>query len=60
LTDETQRKEAYAKAQAMIMDEAPNIFLYAPTYFSAVRDNVGGAILQPDGIPYLRTAHYTA
>jgi glutathione transport system substrate-binding protein len=59
-TDETQRKEAYAKAQAMIMDEAPNIFLYAPTYFSAVRDNVGGAILQPDGIPYLRTAHYTA
>ena len=59
-TDETQRKDAYAKAQAMIMEDAPNVFLYAPTYFSAVRDNVGGALLQPDGIAYLRTAHYTA
>jgi ABC-type transport system substrate-binding protein len=59
-TDDTQRKDAYAKAQQMIMDDAPNIFLYAPTYFSAVRDNVGGAIMQPDGIPYLRTAYYTA
>jgi hypothetical protein len=44
----------------MIMDDAPNVFLYAPTYFSAIRDNAGGAIMQPDGIPYLRTAFYTA
>ena len=59
-TDEAKRKDAYAKAQQMIMDDAPNIFLYAPTYFSAIRDNAGGAIMQPDGIPYLRTAYYTA
>jgi glutathione transport system substrate-binding protein len=59
-TDDAKRKEVYAEAQEMLIDDAPNIFLYAPTYFSAVRDNVGGATMQPDGIPYLRTAHYTA
>ena len=59
-TDDAQRKDAYAKAQQMIMDDASNIFLYAPTYFSAIRDNAGGAIMQPDGIPYLRTAYYTS
>jgi glutathione transport system substrate-binding protein len=59
-TDEAKRKDAYAKAQELIMEDAPHIFLYAPTYFAAVRDNVAGAILQPDGIPYLRTARYTA
>jgi glutathione transport system substrate-binding protein len=59
-TDETQRKGAYANAQQMLMDDAPNIFLYAPTYFAAIRDNAGGAIMQPDGIPYLRSAYYSA
>jgi ABC-type transport system substrate-binding protein len=59
-TEETKRKDVYAKAQEMIMEDAPNVFLYAPTYFSAIRDNVGGVFLQPDGIPYLRTAHYTS
>src|ERR687886_1278769 len=52
-TDETKRKDAYARAQEMIIEDAPNIFLYAPTYLSAVRDNVGCVIVQPDGIPYL-------
>jgi glutathione transport system substrate-binding protein len=59
-TDEAKRKDAYAKAQELIVDDAPNVLLYAPTYFAAVRDNVGGAIMQPDGIPYLRTARFTA
>jgi glutathione transport system substrate-binding protein len=59
-TDETKRRDAYAKAQEMIMEDAPNVFLYAPTYLSALRDNAGGVVLQADGIPYLRTAHYTA
>jgi glutathione transport system substrate-binding protein len=59
-TDEAKRKDAYAKAQEMIMDDAANIFLYAPTYLSALRDNAGGVVLQADGIPYLRTAYYTA
>jgi glutathione transport system substrate-binding protein len=59
-TNETQRKDAYAKAQEMIMDDAANVFLYAPTYFAAVRENVAGVSIQADGIPYLRTARYTA
>lgn len=58
-TDDAKRKEAYAKAQELIVEEAPNIFLYAPTYFAANRDNAGGVTLQPDGIVYMRTAHYT-
>lgn len=57
-TDEAKRKEAYAQAQKLIMEEAPNIFLYAPQYFAANRDNVGGVTVQPDGIVYMRTAHY--
>lgn len=57
-TDEAQRKGAYAKAQQLIMEEAPNIFLYAPQYFAANRDNVGGVTVQPDGIIYMRTAYF--
>ena len=57
-TDEAKRKEAYAKAQELLVEEAPNIFLYAPTYYAANRDTVGGVIVQPDGIIYMRTAHY--
>ncbi len=59
-TDETKRKDVYARAQEMIVEDAPNILLYAPTYFGAVRENVGGVLIQADGIPYLRTAHYTS
>jgi len=42
-TDEAQRKDAYAKAQEVIeviMDDAPNLFLCAPTYFGAIHDNL--------------------
>jgi len=59
-TDEAKRRDAYARAQELIMDDAPNVFLYAPRYFSALRDNAAGAIMQADGIPYLRTAYYTS
>lgn len=57
-TDEDKRKEAYAKAQEQIMEDAPNIFLYAPTYFGAIRDDAGGVITQPDGIVYMRSAFF--
>lgn len=57
-TDEKQRLEAYAKAQETIMDDAPNIFLYLPTYFAANRNDVGGVVVQPDGIVFMRTAYY--
>ncbi len=58
LTDETQRKAAYAKAQQLLMEDVPNILLYAPTYFGAIRDNAGGVLTQPDGVVYLRTAYF--
>jgi glutathione transport system substrate-binding protein len=57
-TDETKRLEAYAKAQETIMDDAPNIFLYLPTYFAANRKDVGGITVQPDGIVFMRTAYF--
>ncbi len=57
--DETQRKEAYANAQQTIWDDAPNIFLYAPTYFAANVEGVSGVVVQPDGIVYMRTAAYS-
>jgi glutathione transport system substrate-binding protein len=57
-TDETKRLDAYAKAQETIMDDAPNIFLYLPTYFAANRKDVGGITVQPDGIVFMRTAYF--
>jgi len=57
-TDDTKRKEAYAKAQELLMEDVPNILLYAPTYFGAIRDNAGGVLAQPDGVVYLRTAYF--
>ncbi|HET7037795.1 MAG TPA: ABC transporter substrate-binding protein, partial [Thermomicrobiaceae bacterium] len=58
LTDENQRKEAYAKAQETIWDDAPNIWLYAPTYFAANLQDAIGVVVQPDGIVYMRSAAY--
>jgi len=58
LVDPDQRKEAYAKAQELIMEDAPNIFLYAPTYFGAIRDDAGGVSTQADGVVYMRTAYF--
>jgi glutathione transport system substrate-binding protein len=57
-TDEAKRKDAYAKAQDLIMEEVPNIFLYAPTFFGAIRNTNGGVIVQADGVVYMRTAYY--
>lgn len=57
-TDEAKRKDAYAKAQDLIMEEVPNIFLYAPTFFGAIRNTNGGVVVQADGVVYMRTAYY--
>lgn len=56
--DVQKRLDAYAKALAVIWDDAPNIFLYAPTYFAANRQDAGGVVVQPDGIVFMRTAYY--
>ncbi|MBI3979339.1 MAG: glutathione ABC transporter substrate-binding protein GsiB [Chloroflexi bacterium] len=57
-TDEAKRKEVYAKAQELIMEEVPNLYLYSPIYFGAIRDNVGGVRLQADGVVFMRTAYH--
>lgn len=41
------RAELYAKAQEIIMDEAPWIFLYYPKQALAVRENVSGISILP-------------
>jgi glutathione transport system substrate-binding protein len=58
LVDPEKRAEAYAQAQELLMEEVPNLYLYAPTYFGAIRSDAGGVTVQPDGVVYIRTAHW--
>jgi ABC-type transport system substrate-binding protein len=58
LIDEEERMEAYRKAQELIWEELPNIYLYAPLYLGAIRDEIGGVFVQPDGVVYMRTAYF--
>ena len=57
--DPAKRQAAYAQAQQLIMDDAVNLFLYAPTLFGGIRSNAGGVVVQPDAVIYMRTAYYT-
>lgn len=59
LSDPVARAEAYANAQARIMELAPMIFLYAPDYLGALGKNAGGCLTQADGVVFIRTAHWT-
>jgi glutathione transport system substrate-binding protein len=54
------RQAAYARAQEIVMDEAPWIFLWVPTTLGGIRKEVSGMVIQPDGIAYMRTAHFVA
>lgn len=58
LADPVARAEAYATAQARIMEMAPNIFLYAPDYLGALAPGAGGCLTQADGVVFLRTAFW--
>lgn len=58
LSDPEARAEAYATAQRKIMELAPNIFLYAPTYFGAISAEAGGVTTQADGVVFMRTAYW--
>lgn len=58
LADPDERMEAYANAQRAIMEAAPNIFLYAPTYLGAINVGAGGVTVQPDGVVFFRTAYW--
>lgn len=58
--DEEERAGVYAAAQEIIMDDAPNIFLYAPRYFSGIREDVEGVSTTQIGVVFMRTAAFTA
>lgn len=59
LSDPVARADAYATAQQKIMDQAANLFLYAPDYLGALSPGAGGCLTQADGVVYLRSAHWT-
>lgn len=56
--DPEKRKVAYAKAQEIVMEEAPWIFLWVNQVLGGISNKCGGMVIQPDGIAYLRTGHY--
>lgn len=47
--DENERLEAYAKAQEIIVEDAPQIFLYFQTQNAGVQSNIEGFRLHPAG-----------
>jgi glutathione transport system substrate-binding protein len=56
--DPAKRQAAYAKAQEIVMEEAPWIFLWVNTVLGGISNKCGGMVIQPDGIAYLRTGYY--
>jgi len=52
------RQVAYDKVQELVMEDAPWIFLWVPILLGGIRNEVGGMVIQPDGIAFLRTAHF--
>lgn len=56
--DPEKRKTAYAKAQEIVMEEAPWIFLWVNQVLGGISNKCGGMVIQPDGIAYLRTGYY--
>lgn len=58
--DDAKRKQAYADAQQVVMDDAPWIFLYVAQNFAGIRRNAGGMIVQPDNILAVQKAFLRA
>ena len=56
--DSEKRKAAYAKAQEIVMEEAPWIFLWMTTVLGGISNKCGGMVIQPDGIGYYRTGYF--
>ncbi len=56
--DPEKRKAAYAKAQEIVMEEAPWIFLWVNTLLGGISTKCDGMVIQPDGIAYLRTGYF--
>jgi peptide/nickel transport system substrate-binding protein len=49
---EAEQRRAYAQAQRLIVDDAPNLFLYHLTRMAAVNRRVQGIELNPGALPY--------
>lgn len=49
IIDETERKAIYYKAQELIVDDAPWIFLWDTEEIAAVRSNINGLVSPPSG-----------
>lgn len=52
------RQAAYAKAQEIVMEEAPWIFLWRTTVLGGISNKVGDMWIQPDGIGYFRKGYF--
>lgn len=52
--DKEERKEKYTLFQRYLMDDAPAVFLYNPTFFYYVKDNVKGIDLDNINFSYQR------
>jgi peptide/nickel transport system substrate-binding protein len=48
--DPAERKKLYDAAQAILQDELPLIYLYNETVFFAMRSNISGFVISPDGM----------
>ena len=48
--DVAERKKRYDAAQKILQDERPQIYLYNQTVFFALRSNISGFVINPDGM----------
>jgi len=48
--DVGERKKRYDAAQKMLQDELPIVYLYNQTVFFALRSNISGFVINPDGM----------
>lgn len=48
--DPAERKKLYDAAQVILQDELPLIYLYNETVFFAMRSNISGFVISPDGM----------
>ena len=48
--DVAERKKLYDAAQAILQDELPIVYLYNQTVFFALRSNIDGFVINPDGM----------
>jgi peptide/nickel transport system substrate-binding protein len=48
--DPAERKKRYDAAQQILQSELPIVYLYNQTVFFALRSNIDGFVINPDGL----------